>query len=62
MTLVKLSMEIGVDIVPNISGEHGEMMKSIDMEKVIKMVELGLIGKLVEIETAEGHTVEIVVE
>ena len=62
MTLVKLAMEIGVDIVPNMGGEHGEMLKSIDMEKVIKMVEQGLIGKLVEIESAQGDTVEIVVE
>lgn len=62
MTLVKLAMEIGVDIVPNIGGEHGEMLKSIDMEKVIRMVEQGLIGKLVEVESAEGDIVEIVVE
>ena len=62
MTLVKLAMEVGVDIVPNIGGEHGEMLKSIDMEKVIRMVEQGLIGKLVEVESAEGDTVEIVVE
>ena len=62
MTLVKTAMEIGVDIVPNMGGEHGEMLKSIDMEKVVKMVEQGLIGKLVEVESAEGDTVEIIVE
>lgn len=62
MTLVKTAMEIGVDIVPNMGGEHGEMLKSIDMEKVVKMVEQGLIGKLVEVESAEGDTVEVVVE
>ena len=62
MTLVKLALEVGVDIVPNIGGDHGEMLKSIDMEKVIRMVEQGLIGKLVEVESAEGDTVEIVVE
>ena len=32
MTLVKLALEIGVDVVPNVGGEHGDMMKSIDME------------------------------
>ena len=62
MTLVKLAMEIGMDVVPNMGGEHGEMLKSIDMEKVVKMVENGLIGKLVEVESAEGDTVEVVVE
>lgn len=62
MTLVKLAMEIGMDVVPNMGGEHGEMLKNIDMEKVVKMVENGLIGKLVEVESAEGDTVEVVVE
>lgn len=62
MTLVKMAMEIGVDVVPNMGGEHGQMLKSIDMEKVVKMVEQGLIGKLVEVESADEDTVEVVVE
>lgn len=62
MTLVKVAMEIGIDVVPNMSGEHSQVLKSIDMEKVIKMVEQGLVGKLVEVESAEGDTVEVVVE
>ena len=62
MTLVKLALEIGVDVVPNVGGEHGDMMKSIDMEKVVKMVEQGLIGKLVEVESADGDVIEVVVE
>ena len=62
MTLVKLCMEIGVDVVPNLSGDHAEMLRSIDMKKVVEMVEKGLIGKLVEIESAEVDTIEVVVE
>lgn len=62
MTLVKVAMEIGMDIVPHTGGEDGEMLKNLDMEKVVKMVETGLIGKLVEIESADGDTVEVVVE
>ena len=62
MTLVKIAMEIGVDIVPNMGGEHGDMLKSLDMKKVLQMVEQGLIGKLVEMESADGDTVEVVVE
>lgn len=62
MTLVKVAMEIGMDVVPNMGGEHGEMLKSIDMAKVVKLVETGLIGKLVEVESADGDTVEVVVE
>ena len=62
MSLVKLAMEIGVDVVPNVGGDNARMLKSIDMEKVVKMVEQGLVGKLVEIESAVGDTVEVVVE
>ena len=62
MTLVKLAMEIGVDVVPNMTGDMGNMLKDIDMRKVIEMVEKGLIGKIVEVESAQGDTVEIVVE
>ena len=62
MTLVKLAMEIGVDVVPNVGGDHAAKLKSIDMEKMVKMVEQGLVGKLVEIESAEGDTIEVVVE
>lgn len=62
MSLVKIGMEIGVDVVPNVGGENADMMRSIDMKKVVEMVEKGLIGKLVEIESAEGDIVEVVVE
>lgn len=62
MTLVKLCMEIGVDVVPNMTGENAEMIRSIDMRKVVEMVEMGLIGKLVEMESADGDTIEVVVE
>ena len=62
MVMVKLCMEIGVDVVPNFSEEGKTVMKSIDMEKVVEMVEKGLVGKLVEVETAEGDLVEVVVE
>jgi len=62
MTLVKLALEVGVDVVPNMSGEAGNMLKDLDMNKVIEMVEKGLIGKIVEVESAQGDTVEVVVE
>lgn len=62
MTLVKLAMEVGVDVVPNMTGDAGRMLKDIDMNKVIEMVERGLIGKIVEVESAQGDTIEVVVE
>lgn len=61
MTLVKMCMEIGVDVVPNMTGEHGDMLKHIDMAKVVDMVEKGLIGKLIEVQSADGDAIEVVV-
>ena len=62
MMLIKICMEIGADVVPTMGGEYANMLKGIDMSKVVEMVEKGLIGKLVEVESAAGDTVEIVVE
>ena len=62
MSMVKVCMEIGVNMMPNMGGEQAEMFKNVDMSKLVQMVEMGMIGKLVEIESADGDTVEIVVE
>lgn len=62
MTMVKLGMEIGVDMMPNISGSQGELFRDVDLNKLVQLVEIGMIGKLVEVESADGDTVEIVVE
>lgn len=62
MTLVKVCMEIGVEIAPGFAGEYGDALKGIDLAKIVELVERGLIGKLVEVESADGHTVEVVVE
>ena len=60
MSLVKVCMEMGVDMSGSVSGM--ESLKNVDLNKVLELVERGLIGKLVEVESAEGDTVEIVVE
>lgn len=62
MPMIKVCMEIGVNMMPNMGGEQGEMFRNVDMSKLVQMVEMGMIGKLVEIESADGDTVEIVVE
>ena len=62
MPLVKIAIEMGVDIDPQFTGESGAALKSLDMAKIMEMVEKGLIGKLVEMESADGTTVEVVVE
>jgi len=60
MSLVKVGLEMGVDLSGNISG--AESLKNVDLNKVLELAERGLIGKLVEVESAEGDTVEVVVE
>lgn len=58
MSLVKVAMEIGVQI----NADGTDAMKNVDLEKVLKLVECGAIGKLVEVESADGDIVEVVVE
>ena len=60
MTLVKICMELGVDVTANTGGN--EAMKNVDLNKIIDLVERGAIGKLVEVESSAGDIVEIVVE
>lgn len=62
MPMVKVCMEIGMNMLPNMGGDQAEMFKNVDMSKLVQMVEMGMIGKLVEVESADGDTVEIVVE
>ena len=47
-----------------VSGPLGnnETLKDIDWEKILQLVENGTVGKIVEIESADGDIVEIVVE
>ena len=61
MPLVKIALEMGVEIIPNYEQGMGAL-RSIDLNKIIDLVERGVIGKLVEVESAGGDTVEVVVE
>ena len=58
MSLLKVAMEIGVQI----NADGTDALKNVDLEKVLKLVECGAIGKLVEVESADGDIVEVVVE
>lgn len=62
MSLVKVAMELGVEVSPSFGSINRETLKSIDLKKIVDLVERGAIGKLVEAESAEGDTVEVVVE
>jgi hypothetical protein len=56
--LVKIAMDMGV--TPKVDGK--DVLKDIDINKVMALVEQGAIGKIVEIQSKEGDFVEIVVE
>lgn len=60
MSLVKVGLEIGVDMSGSINGM--EALKGVDFSKLIDLAERGVIGKLVEVESADGDIVEITVE
>ena len=62
MPMIKVCMEIGMNMLPNMGGEQAEVFKNVDMSKLVQMVELGMTGKLVEVESADGDKVEILVE
>ena len=57
--LVKIAIDTGMSL-PQISGN--EVIKNIDFAQIFRMIELGVIGNLVDIESAAGHTVKIFVE
>lgn len=46
--------------LPQVSGN--DALKNIDFNKIMDLIEQGIIGKLVEVESADGDIVEIVVE
>ena len=57
--LVKIAIDTGMSL-PQISCD--EVIKNIDFAQIFRMIELGVIGNLVDIENADGHTVKIFVE
>ena len=59
IALVKVTLEMGMNM-PQINGS--EALKNIDFAQIIKMVELGAIGNLVDIESADGNTIKVFVE
>ena len=59
IALVKVTLEMGMKM-PQINGS--EALKNIDFAQIIKMVELGAIGNLVDIESADGSTIKVFVE
>ena len=66
MALVKVALETGMTM-PKVNAKINEKLgedalSGIDFTQILKMVELGAIGNLVEVESGDGDTVKIFVE
>ena len=60
MPLVQAAITLGVQ--PSVLGGKSDVLKDIDLDAILKLVEKGLVGKLLELQSADGDIVEITVE
>ena len=59
IALVEVAMEIGMEM-PQINGN--DALKGVDLKKILELVRQGLVGNLVEVDSADGDKVRIFVE
>ena len=59
LALVEVAMEIGMEM-PQINGT--DALKGVDLKKVLELVRQGLVGDLVEVDSADGDKIRIFVE
>lgn len=59
ISIIKICLESGMEL-PSINGN--DSLKNIDFKQIFDLIEAGVIGRLVEIESADGDTVYITVE
>lgn len=59
LALVEVAMEIGMEM-PQINGQ--DALKGVDLNKVLRLVREGLVGNLVEVDSADGDKARIFVE
>ena len=59
LVIIKLCIDSGMEL-PNINGKNS--LKNIDFNQVFMLINAGVIGKLVEVESVDGDTISITVE
>lgn len=59
LALVKMAVEMGLDI-PSLT--NNPALQGLDLNMIMKLIESGVIGKLVEVDGADGDHVEVIVE
>ena len=59
MPIIEAAINLGLDM-PEISGNVN--LKNVDIKKIFELVQKGVVGNLIEIESADGDTINIFVE
>ena len=59
LAIIKVCLDAGMEL-PNINGK--DTLKNIDFNQIFMLIEAGVIGKLVEVESSDGDIVSITVE
>ena len=59
ISLIKLCIESGMDL-PHINGKN--TLNNIDFNQIFMLIEAGVVGELISVESADGDTVSILVE
>ena len=59
LAIIKLFLETGMEL-PKINGK--DSFKNIDFDQIFMLIDAGVVGKLVEVESADGDTISITVE
>ena len=57
--LVQVALDMGIEL-PQVAGN--DALKGVDLRKILELVRQGVMGDLVEVESADGDTVRIFVE
>ena len=59
MVLVQVALDMGMEM-PQVSGNNA--LKNIDLTRIVELVQQGVIGYLMEVESSDGDVVRIYVE
>lgn len=59
LVLVKMAYDMGLDI-PQMTSNPS--LKNLDLKMIMTMIESGVIGKIVEVDSADGDHVQVIVE
>ena len=60
MPLVKVGLDIGLNMTQVSSGN--EALRSVDLSKILELVEQGVVGNLLDMESDDGDSIQIFVE